>query len=162
MRLSLFFSVLVLTLGETLYKVEQMRTDRRGEIELWNNRQSIDSSVSRVRAGLHQIVMDDDLRDSFYVDHYKRDLEFLDSRIQNTVNTKEMFIDRNHIDSTEILLALYDSKLHSVFRATHCLSDVTDEFDVTFKIYFYAWLRRLESKKVRASASFCLRRSSSV
>lgn len=142
-------AVLVLTLAEMLYKIEQMRSQYLSELETWDRRQAVDDTLSRVRAGLHQLVLDEDLRDSFYLDHYQRDLELLVSRVQASLNTKEIQIERHHIDSTEVLLSIYDRKEHSIFRATHCLSDITDSFDPTFRVYFHAWLERLKSRKVK-------------
>lgn len=142
-------AVLVLTLAEVLYKVEQMRSAHMGEQAVWDRRHSVDDALSRLRGGLHQLVLDEDLRESFYLDHYQRDLELLLSRVQTSLNTKEIQIDRNHIDSTAVLLSIYDNKEHSLFLATHCLSDVTDTFDPTFRVYFHAWLDRLKSRKVR-------------
>lgn len=147
-------TVVVLSLGEVLLKLERLIATRAYEVKLWDRQQAIDALLSDLRSGLYEIVSDDLLRDSFYLAQYQRDLDAVNARIKNTVLNKEILIERHHIDSTEILLSIYDSPEHNLFRATHSCSDVTDHFDVTYEYYFHAWLARLEARKVEIRRLF--------
>lgn len=141
---------LTLTAAELLLKVEEIYSLRRDEVELWAARKGIDDVLTGIRTGLHTMVADDSLRDSFYLDYYSRELALTNTRVQNTVVRKEILLDRHHIDSTRVLLSIYDSKEHTVFRAIAPLGDVSSDFDVTFSIYFHAWIDMLKSNKVKS------------
>jgi hypothetical protein len=143
-------TVVGLTLFELVYAVFSLVALRTQEYKLWVSRTNVDTTLTSIRSGLHTIILDDELRDSFFLDHYTRELELVDSRIQTTITRKEMLLDRFHIDSTEVLLALFDDRSHNQFLATHVLADVTDSFDVTYQMYFFAWLEKLETKKVKS------------
>lgn len=143
-------TVVGLTLFELAYSVSSLVALRTQEYDLWTDRTDADRALSGIRSGLHTMIVDGELRDSFFLDHYSRELELINSRIQTTITRKEMLLDRFHIDSTDVLLSLYDQKSHNQFLATHVLADVTDVFDVTYQMYFFAWLDRLKTKKVRS------------
>lgn len=147
-------TVLSLSAGELIYKVEQLYSLRRGEIEFWNLREGIDNTLVKIRTGLHSIVADPSLRDSFYLDHYSRELQLIESHVQTTIARKEIPLERHHIDSTKVLLSLFQSKKHNSFRATSLLSDIGDDFDVTFQIYFREWFRLINRKKVQVQRLF--------
>nr|WP_321441116.1 hypothetical protein [uncultured Hyphomonas sp.] len=141
---------MTLTLGEILFYVKSTHDLRVGEVELWEFRRGVDGVIGEIRTGLHHVIADDNLRDSFFLDHYRRELELLQKRVQHTISKREVLLDRHHIDSTEVLLSLYDSPDHTDFLATHVVSDITDDFDVTYQVYFFAWLERLKSRKVKS------------
>ncbi len=144
---------LLLTVGELAFRIEGLYSMRLGEMNLWSERDDIDQSVGKIRANLHNLVADDSLRDSFFIDHYKRELDLLASRINASLTRKEILLERFHIESTEVLFSIYDSKKHTTFRATHILADTPEVFDVTYRVYLKAWLQRLAENKVA-----CLRR----
>lgn len=145
-----FLILMTLTLGEILFYVKNTHDLRVGEVKLWEYRKGVDGVIGEIRTGLHHVIADDNLRDSFFLDHYRRELELLQSRVQHTISKREVLLDRHHIDSTEVLLSLYDSSDHTTFLATHVVRDITDEFDVTYQVYFFAWLERLKAKKVKS------------
>ena len=157
MALSGFESVLLglliiisLSLFEAIFALASIKSIRLSEYEIWSNRLNIDRMLENVRTSLHKIVVDDELRDSFFLDHYTRELALLDDRLQTTITRKQMLLDRFHIESTEVLLSLYDRSEHTEFLATHVLADITELFDVTYQFYFDAWLKRLKSQKVKS------------
>jgi hypothetical protein len=120
--------ILILTTVEALARIEQVYAIRRRESDLWTQRSGVDATTADIQAGLHQLITDDELQDSFYLDHYNKELQQLRSRIQATILTKEIYLDRHHIDATKVLLSIYNSPKHAEFRATHVLADITDVF----------------------------------
>lgn len=145
-----FLILMTLTLIEVLFIVKLTYDLKVGELEIWDHRQGVDGVIGKIRTGLHHVIADENLRDSFFLDHYRRELELLLSRIQHTISKREVLLDRHHIDSTEVLLSLYDSSDHEEFLATHVVGDITDYFDVTYQVYFDAWLKRLKEGKVKS------------
>jgi hypothetical protein len=137
-----------LTAVEALLRVDQLYAVRVGQAELWRQRSAVDSTLIEVRTGLHEIIADESLRDSFFLDYYQRELDLVKSRVRDTIANREILIDRHHIDSTYVLLSMYDKPEHKEFRATTVLQDVGDTFDVTYEVYFHEWLKRLNAGKV--------------
>jgi len=133
---------------EILLKVESIYGLRLTEFGIWKQRNSLDQTLNEIRTGLHDIVVDSGTRDTFFLDHYARELDFLNGRVQDTIANREIQIERHHIDSTHVLLSIYDSPDNTVFRATAVCADVGDEFDITYEVYFNEWLKRLKNGTV--------------
>ena len=136
------------TAVEILIRLDRVYSLRTGEVALWKDKDKTDHLLSDIRGGLHEIIVERNLRNSFFIDHYQRELGVLRSQVQRTITDSEVPIERHHIESTYVLLSLYEQKEHSVFRATAVCSDVGDTFDVTYQVYFREWMRRLHDGKV--------------
>jgi hypothetical protein len=124
-------------------------TLRREEAEVWATSDELDEVLATIRAGTHAINTGSSRRDTFYLDHYLRELRRLEGQLKTTLLRKEIVIEHHHIESTRVLLSLFEEPQHSRFRATALLSDIGEEFDATYVFYFNEWLRLLKRKKVR-------------
>jgi len=142
-----FLIATTLALGEILYLTQHIYDTDIKQAELWGHKASIDSVISDIRAGMHNLIQEQQA-DGFYVEHYRNELLLIQNRLQATNARKEIILDRHHISATHALLSVFDDPKHKLFRATHLLWETGEEFDVTYQVYFNAWLEKLRDKKV--------------
>ena len=143
-----FLIKITLSLSELIYLTQQIYNTDIILSDIWDNKHEIDSVIGNIRKNLHDIIQHQS-SDNFYFEHYKSELLWIEGRLRDTIGRKEIVLDRHHINATNALLSIFDSKDHNTFRATHLLWQTGDKFDVTYQVYFKAWIEKLKEGKVR-------------
>lgn len=142
-----FLIIITLTLSELLFLVQHVYDTEIQQTTLWKHRNEIDITLGRIRSDIHLLIQSEGA-DSFYFEHYRSEIQWLEERLEDTIARKEIILDRYHIDATRVLLSIFDDPKHNIFRATHLLWETGDEFDVTYQIYFNAWLEKMRKNSV--------------
>lgn len=142
-----FLIAITMSLAELVFLTQHIYDTEIKQAELWEQKHAIDGVISNMRANMHSII-ENYHSEGFYFEHYKSELLWIQNRLQDTIGRKEITLDRHHIDATHALLSIFDAPQHNTFRATHLLWEMGDEFDVTYQVYFNAWLDKLKEGKV--------------
>lgn len=144
-----FLVIITLTLSEAFIYIYLLNSRSIQQLDVWQSKSDIDSLLNDIRYHMHKLIDNSEIQDKFFLEHYRYEIKQLKSWLQNTITKNEIPIERNHIEATDTLLAIYDRKSDDTFLASHLLWETGDNFDVTYQFYFNAWIKKIKENNVQ-------------
>ena len=145
-----FSTFICLTCIEILFYAKSIHQKEKKELEIWENRNEIETRLNDIRSFFLQIEKSNYGKYDLFFNYFKQKIESLHSMMVSAAKKNEVTIDGTmFVVTTDLYFSAFNGEPEDIFRAVHYCSDNDFFFNVHAKSYFYRAFDMVESGKIR-------------